>query len=162
MSFNLDSYLDSLLAFVPKSRGNRAAGDYLALIHVPVAGPERVYSLRYDDEHPVLCVASYRESLWDLVDAEEGARPDLDALQVALPADHPALDFLGLDALSACRNYSDGRPGMDYYLMIWQRQGEADVVECWEPYLRRQDAWAQIIGAMQVLASQYERAAQLA
>jgi hypothetical protein len=92
---------------------------------------------------------------------KEGAsKPELDALQAQVAADHPALDYLLPDTLKSCDNYSDGRAGLDYYLMLWQRDGETGVVECYEPYSREDYSWSTVIGAMQVLSSQYEYAIQ--
>lgn len=164
MIISIDKYLDALLSFVPRNRNSRMGGDYVALIHVPATGPERVYSLVYDDQSPLLTVANYRETVWEMLERSENgereARPELDALQATLSPDHPVFSFLDAAALSACRNLSDGQPGMDYYLMLWQKDGEANVVEAWEPYGHDDQAWLTVIGAMQVLYSQFQYAAE--
>jgi hypothetical protein len=86
------------------------------------------------------------------------SRSEVDALQVVLECDHPAFGFLDLDTLRSCENVSDGGAGMDYYLMLWQKDDEAGVVECWEPYAREDRGWLTIIGALQALSSQFEYA----
>lgn len=157
----VDQYLQTLLTFVPRNNANRFTKDYLALIHVPAVGPEKVYSLVLDERQPILTVAAYKTAVWEHVDAfgEEGFdKPELDALQAQVSPTHPVLDYLGSRTLKACSNYSDGQPGFDYYLMLWQREGETGVVECYEPYSRNDGSWSTVIGAMQVLASQFEYA----
>lgn len=160
----IDRYLQTLLTFVPRSgANNRFPKDYVALIYVPANGPEKVYSLVQHDKQPVLTIASYREAVWELVDAFEGEkwqRPELEAIQAEVAPGHPALDFLDTDSLRACRSYSDGRAGLDYYLMLWQRDGESNVVECYEPYSRDDSAWSTVIGSLQLLSSQFEYAAR--
>jgi hypothetical protein len=42
---------------------------------------------------------------------------------------------------------------------MWQKDGQASVVECWEPYGRDDFHWMPLIGSMEVLASQFEYAA---
>ena len=164
MILSVDKYLDALLSFVPRKRGNRLVGDYVALIHVPAAGPERVYSLSFDNEHPFFTVANYRETVWELLqnqgDREIQTRPNLDALRAEVSTEHPVFAFLDVASLSACGNVSDGRPGMDYYLMLWQKDGQANVVECWEPYARNDEAWLTVVGALQALYSQYQFAVE--
>lgn len=154
----VDRYLKSLLTFVPRNAANRFTRDYLALIHVPAHGPEKVYSLVFDAPKPILTVASYQSAVWEVIESVQEQTPELDALRVELEADHPALDYLKPRSLSQCHNYSDGRAGLDYYLLLWQRDGEAGVVECYEPYSRDDYSWATVIGALQVLASQFEYA----
>ncbi len=163
MIISIDKYLDALLSFIPR-RGNRLSNDYVSLIHVPATGPERVYSLRYDNDSPLFTVANYRETVWEVLERCEvesiEARPELDALQATLSLQHPVFAFLDSAALAACGNFSDGRSGMDYYLMLWQKDGQANVVECWEPYARNDEAWLTVIGALQTLFGQFEYAAQ--
>lgn len=157
----VDQYLQTLLTFVPRNQANRFTKDYVALIHVPAEGPEKVYSLVQDEEQPILTVAAYQSAVWEIVDGFSGnssQKPELDALQAQLESDHPALDYLQARTLRSCENFSDGRAGLDYYLMLWQQEGESGVVECYEPYSRDDYAWATVIGAFQVLASQFEYA----
>ncbi|MDQ8185975.1 hypothetical protein [Pelagicoccus sp. SDUM812002] len=159
----VDQYLKTLLAFVPRNAANRFTKDYIALIHVPAVGPEKVYSLVLDEAQPMLTVASYKSAVWEIVEDyanEDAAKPELDALQAQVAQDHPAFYYLDSETLKLCDNYSDGRAGLDYYLMLWQRDGETGVSECYEPYSRDDYAWASVIGAMQVLASQFEYAIQ--
>ncbi|MBK1878465.1 hypothetical protein [Pelagicoccus mobilis] len=157
----VDQYLKTLLTFVPCNKANRFNNDYIALIHVPANGPEKVYSLAFGENEPLLTVASYKSAVWEIVehfDSQDQPKPELDALQAQLEADHPALDYLGVKTLRNCENYSDGQAGLDYYLMLWQKDGESGVVECYEPYSRDDYAWATVIGALQVLSSQFEYA----
>ncbi len=157
----VDQYLQTLLTFVPRNRENRFTKDYVALIHVPAVGPEKVYSLVLDENQPLLTVAAYKSAVWEVVEtlgAEGASKPELDALQAQIDADHPVLDYLGSNTLRSCPNYSDGQAGLDYYLMLWQRDGETGVVESYEPYSRNDYSWATVIGALQVLSSQFEYA----
>jgi len=157
----VDRYLQTLLTFVPRNKANRFIKDYVALIHVPAQGPEKVYSLVQDEEQPLLTVAAYKSAVWEVLDGfegESGQKPELDALQAQVDRDHPALDYLDARTLRNCENFSDGQPGLDYYLMLWQMHGETGVVECYEPYSRDDYSWATVIGAMQVLSSQFEYA----
>lgn len=160
---SLEKYLNILLSFVPHPKGSRLMGDYLSLIHVPAQGTERVYSLVFDSEQPLLTSAQFKETVWQVVEGSGGAgpteNPTLDALQATVDADHPAFEHLSLEALQACRSRSDGMAGMDYYLMLWQKEGQANVVECWEPYQRNDEAWLAVIGVLQALTSQFEYAA---
>lgn len=157
----VDQYLQTLLTFVPRNKANRFTKDYVALIHVPATGPEKVYSLVFHDTQPLLTVAAYKSAVWEVVEGLEGddpVRPELDALQAQLEADHPALDYIDSSTLGDCKNYSDGQAGLDYYLMLWQRDGQSGVVECYEPYSRNDYSWSTVIGAIQVLSSQFEYA----
>ncbi len=159
----VDQYLQTLLTFVPRNSANRFTKDYVALIHVPAVGPEKVYSLILDEAQPILTVAAYKSAVWEVVDtfgAEGANKPELDALQAQVDSDHPALDYLRTQTLKSCENHSDGQAGLDYYLMLWQRDGETGVVECYEPYSRNDYSWSTVIGAMQVLSSQFEYALQ--
>lgn len=158
----VDRYLNTLLAFVPQRQGRRFAGDYVSLIHVPAAGAEKVYSLVFGEQRHRLTVASYKDAVWQVVEQLEASAfgPGVRALQAEIEADHPVCDFLDVDSLRACKSYGDGRPGLDYYLMLWQKDGEADVVECYEPYVRANQAWVSLIGSLQVLSSQFEYALQ--
>lgn len=159
----VDQYLQTLLTFVPRNSANRFTKDYVALIHVPAVGPEKVYSLVLDEAKPLLTVAAYKSAVWEVVDTfgtQGAAKPELDALQAQVEPDHPVLDYLRSETLRSCDNYSDGKAGLDYYLMLWQRDGESGVTECYEPYSRDDYAWSTVIGAMQVLSSQFEYALQ--
>lgn len=157
----VDQYLQTLLTFVPRNKANRFTRDYIALIHVPAHGAEKVYSLVHGDDSAVLTVAAYKEAVWEVVESFEGKpgmKPELDALQAQVESEHPALEYLESDTLAACQNYSDGQAGLDYFLMLWQKDGESGVVECYEPYSRDDYAWASVIGALQTLSSQFEYA----
>lgn len=159
----VDQYLKTLLTFVPRNSANRFTKDYIALVHVPAVGPEKVYSLVLDEDQPVLTVAAYKSAVWEAIEecgAIAGSPPELDALQAQVASDHPAFSYLDSETLKSCDNYSDGRAGLDYYLMLWQRDGETGVVECYEPYSREDYSWSSVIGAMQVLSSQFEYAIQ--
>ena len=160
MISTVEHYLETLLAFVPSKKNGRFSGDYVSLIHVPAQGAECVYTLTFGAT-PCLTVARYRDAVWEIVDHVSqggGERPQLDALQAIVPADHPVFGFLDAEAIVACDNHSDGGSGLDYYLMLWQREGMADVVENWEPFSRDDQAWTNVIGALQTLAGQYEYA----
>lgn len=165
MNADIDRYLSTLLSFTPgHKRGNRIGGDYASLIHVPVSGPERVYSIAFGEEVNVLTTAKYQETLWDALEESDSdfidsLRPQVDVLQAEVGADHPVFEFLEVESLSACANFSDGAPGLDYYLLMWQHSGQASVVECCEPFGRDELNWISMIGAMQTLVSQYEFAA---
>lgn len=160
MILSTEKYLDSLLAFIPKNKGNRLNGEYVSLIHVPAIGSECVYSLSFDEPQALLTVAKYKEAVWEKIEATEvNARPELDALQASVSSDHPVFQFLDIETLATCENISDGSPaGMDYYLMLWQKDGQANVVECYEPYSRESKSWLTVIGALQALSSQFEYA----
>lgn len=157
----VDRYLNTLLTFVPRNKANRFTRDYIALIHVPADGPEKVHSLVLGDDQPLLTVASYKHPVWEIVEdfeEAEASKPELDALQAQIAEDHPVLEYLDTRTLKSCDNYSDGQAGLDYFLMLWQKDGESGVVECYEPYSRDDYAWATVIGAIQVLSSQFEYA----
>jgi len=164
MTSAIDQYLQTLFAFVPQSGTNRRPSmDYVALAHVPAVGSEKVYSLAFRGSRPLFTLAEYRQPVWELINASAGAlaeKPELEAIQAEVDAEHPVISFLELADLQACGNFSESIPGSDYYLMLWQRQGKAGVVECYEPYSRDDSAWANVIGALQVLSSQFEYAAR--
>lgn len=156
----VEKYLETLLAFVPRQKANRLSKDYISLIHVPGNGPERVYSLVLDEERPLLTVAQYKETVWELIESgsSQGKSPEIDALQAEVPADHPAFIFVDKASLSRCESYGEGCNGLDYYLLIWQVDGESGVVESYEPYARENQAWLTVVGALQVLSSEFEYA----
>lgn len=157
----VDQYLKTLLTFVPRNLANRFAKDYIALIHVPAEGAEKVYSLVLDRDQPLLTIASCKTALWESLvptGGEGRLGAELDALQAQVDWDHPAFDYLDEKSLRSCENYSDGQAGLDYYLMLWQRDGKSGVVECYEPYCREDNSWSCVIGALQVLSSQFEYA----
>ena len=163
MLMTIDNYLSTLLAFAHGGQKGRASqGDYVSLIHVPVEGPESVYSLSLDDRQPMLSLARYKETVWEYVramsDRERDFQPRVDLLRAAVEEGHPVFNFLSREALEGCVNYGDGQPGLDYFLLMWQRDGACDVVECWEPYGRQDLSWMTLIGALQALSSQYEYA----
>ncbi len=166
MNAEIDRYLSTLLSFTPgHKRGNQIGGDYASLIHVPVSGPERVYSIAFGEEVNVLTTAKYQETLWDALEESDSdfidsLRPQVDVLQAEVGADHPVFEFLEVESLSACANFSDGAPGLDYLLPTDVAAfGQASVVECWEPFGRDELNWISMIGAMQTLVLQYEFAA---
>ncbi|MDQ8202566.1 hypothetical protein [Pelagicoccus sp. SDUM812003] len=158
----VEKYLETLLAFVPRQTGGRFSKDYISLIHVPAHGPEKVYSLVMDEQRPLFTLAQYKETVWELVEASQGEMksPQIDALQAEVTPDHPAFIFLDHDSVSRCETYGDGGAGLDYYLMLWQMDGESGVVECYEPYVRDNQAWLTVVGALQVLSSEFEYALQ--
>ena len=165
MTNDIDRYLSALLAFTPgHKRNNRFGGDYASLIHVPADGPEQVYSIVFNEDSNVLTLARYRETVWkfledcDLVESKN-VSPEVDVLQSEVDLDHPIFNYIDLPLLLECRDHSDGGPGLDYYMLMWQKDGHASVVECWEPYGRNDRNWMTLIGSMEVLASQYEYAA---
>jgi len=164
MTNDIDHYLSALLAFTPgHRRNNRFGGDYASLIHVPADGPEQVYSIVFNEDSNVLTLARYREPVWKyledcaLVDSNE-ISPEVNVLQTEVESSHPVFEFVDLPLLLACQDFSDGGPGMDYYMLMWQKDGNASVVECWEPYAQEDQNWMMLIGSMEVLASQFEYA----
>ncbi len=164
MNVNIDRYLTTLLSYTPgHKRGSRIGGDYVSLIHVPVAGPEEVYSVAFGEKGNFLSHAKYRETIWKYLescDANETVdiQPLVNVLQAEVDPSHPVFKFIDLSLLRRCENRNDGCSGLDYYLLMWQKDGCASVVECWEPYGRNIESWITLIGAMQVLTSQYEYA----
>lgn len=161
MDISIDKYLSTLLSFAPCDKGDgRKAGDYISLIHIPVEGPEEVYSLSFDSSNPTLVVARFQETVWDyLAKSRSGScqlAPQVDVLQAITEYEHPIFDYVNPSLLADCMSHSDGRPGMDYYLLMWQFDGYSSVSECWEPYRRGASSWITLIGAMQALSSQYE------
>jgi hypothetical protein len=94
----------------------------------------------------------------ELVGSEDRS-PEVNVLQANIEKDHPVFNFLDLPLLTKCQDHSDGEQGMDYYMLMWQKDGQASVVECWEPYGRDDFHWMPLIGSMEVLASQFEYAA---
>ncbi len=164
MLSTVEKYLETLLAFVPKRKAGRHAVDYVSLIHVPVHGPERVYSLVFDKKSPLLTVARYKETVWEIVERKpvdgESLSPELDALQAEVAADHPVFEYLDTPTLGRCQNHSEGGVGQEYFLMLWQKDGQANVVECYEPHFIQDSSWQTVIDAMQALSGQFEYALQ--
>ncbi len=164
MNANIDRYLSALLSFTPgPNRPNRIGGDYASLIHIPVSGPEKVYSVAFGDECNILTVARYSETIWECLNTGKandvlGVPPQVNVLQAEVEATHPVFDILDETLLAGCENRSDGGPGLEYYMLMWQKSGQASVAECWEPYGRNDDDWISLVGAMEVLSSQYEYA----
>lgn len=165
MNADIDSYLSTLLSFSPgHNRANRIGGDYVSLVHVPVTGPEKVYSIAFGDQSNILTVARYSETIWEYLKTGNGSEclgtaPQVNVLQTEVDLCHPVFEILDLPLLKECGNRSDGGPGLEYYLLMWQKSGNASVVECWEPYGRNDDDWITLIGGVEVLSSQYEYAA---
>lgn len=164
MSANIDRYLTTLLSFTPgPSRSNRVGEDYASLIHIPVTGPEKVYSVVFGEEANFFTVARYQETIWESMQAGKGTGlledpPQVNVLRAEVETDHPVFEILDVSLLKQCENRSDGGPGLDYYMLMWQKSGCASVAECWEPYGRNDEAWTSLVGAMEVLSSQYEYA----
>lgn len=162
MTNNIDRYLSTLLAFTPSSkRNNRVGGDYVSLIHVPANGPEQVYSVAFNETSNLLTLARYQEPVWRfLEDCEllgfEDASPEVNVLQSEVERTHPVFEFIDLPLLLECQDHPDGEAGLDYYMLMWQKDGNASVVECWEPYGREDSSWVTLIGSMEALASQIE------
>jgi len=165
MTNDIDQYLSMLLSFTPcHKRNSRFSGDYVSLIHVPANGPEQVYSVVFNDDSNVLTLARYCETVWEFLEdcelvGSNDRSPEVNVLQVNIEKDHPVFNFLDLPLLRECQDHSDGEQGMDYYMLMWQKDGHASVVENWEPYGRDDFNWMSLIGSMEVLASQFEYAA---
>ena len=159
----VDKYLSTLLTFAHGGqKGRKSQSDYVSLIHVPVEGSESVYSVSFDRESPMLSMARYQETVWEYV-RKQGERrtetqPRVDVLRAEIDADHPVFEFLSRKSLERCETFSDGQPGLEYFLLMWQRDGVEEVIECWEPYGRQDFSWMTLIGALQALSSQYEYA----
>ncbi len=165
MNSNIDKYLSTLLSFAHCEKGRRReSDDYISLIHIPPEGPEEVFSLSFASLEPSLMVARFQETVWEyLAKSEEGSielSPRVNVLQAEIANEHPVFEYIGSSLLKSCSSFCDGRPGMDYYLLMWQLDGYASVVECWEPHRRMASSWITLIGGMQALASQYEFAAK--
>ncbi|MBT3481675.1 MAG: hypothetical protein HN457_09635 [Opitutales bacterium] len=165
MTNDIDQYLSSLLSFTPcRKRNNRFSGDYVSLIHVPANGPEQVYSVVFNDDSNVLTLARYCETVWELLEdcelvGSDDRSPEVDVLQTKVKPDHPVFNFLNRSLLQECQDHSDGERGMDYYMLMWQKDGQGSVAECWEPYGRNDFNWMALVGSMELLASQFEYAA---
>lgn len=165
MTGSIDRYLSTLLSYTPAhKRYHRFAGDYLSLVHVPANGAERVYSVVCNPKAHILTTVRYRETVWKSLEDRELVgdvefSPQVDVLRTSADATHPIFKIIDQDLLSACRDQSDGGEGMDYFMLMWQKDGEASVVECWEPFGRDDANWTTLISAVETLASQYEFAA---
>lgn len=161
MNTEIDRYLSTLLSFTPgPSRSGRRGGDYVSLIHIPVTGPEKVYSVAFGDEGNILTVARYRETIWECMSLGMNGdpSPQVNVLQAEVETSHPVFEILDEHLLTGCENRSDGGPVLEYYMLMWQKSGHASVAECWEPYGRNDEEWISLVGAMEVLSSQYEYA----
>jgi hypothetical protein len=158
----MDRYLSLLMAFVPGGgKGVLRGRDYLSLIHAPARGPERVYSLGFGADSHRFTLSGFREAIWSSLDknAQTGdslPSPEVDVLQAETEASHPVFEIINTTLLENCRTDSFGGSGLDYYLLMWQKDGQGAVVECWEPFGRQKSHWITLIGALEVLASQYE------
>ena len=80
----------------------------------------------------------------------------MDVVQTEAEASHPVFEILTTALLEDCETDSLGGSGLDYYMLMWQKDGWGSVVECWEPFGRQKSHWITLIGALEVLASQYE------
>jgi len=161
MNTEIDRYLSTLLSFAPgPRRTSRIGGDYASLIHIPVTGPEKVYSVAFGDEVNILTVARYRETIWEYMSLGMNGdpSPQVNVLQAEVETSHPVFEILDENLLTECENRSDGGPGLEYCMLVWQKSGHASVAECWEPYGRNDEDWISLIGSMEVLSSQYEYA----
>lgn len=158
----MDRYLSLLLAFVPTGeKGVRRRRDYLSLIHGPACGPERVYSLAFGADSHRFTLSRFREAIWSSLDKNSQVgdsllSPEVDVLQTEAEASHPVFDIVDTRLLRNCQTDNFGGSGLDYYLLMWQKDGQRAVVECWEPFGREKSHWITLIGALEVLASQYE------
>ena len=158
----MDRYLSSLLAFVPTGgKGVRCGRDYLSLIHVPACGPESVFSLDFGEERHRFTLSRFRNAIWTSLDknfqkTHSARSPEVDVLQSEAEATHPVFEILDTALFGDCKSDSFGGSGLDYYLLMWQKEGRGAVVECWEPFGRQKSHWMTLVGALEVLASQYE------
>ena len=162
MTGSIDRYLSTLLSYTPAhKRYHRFAGDYVSLVHVPAEGPERVFSIVFNPKAHVLTTARYQETVWKSLEDRElvgdtDFSPEVNVLRTTVDADHPIFKVIDQDLLNDCEDRSDGGDGMDYYMLMWQKDGEASVVESWEPFGRNDPAWTTLISAIETLASQFE------
>ena len=158
----MDRYISSLLAFIPKGgKGARRGRDYLCLIHAPTCGPESVFSLDFGEERHRFTLSRFRNAIWTSLDknfqkTNSARSPEVDVLQSEAEATHPVFGILDTALLGNCKSDSFGGSGLDYYLLMWQKEGRGGVVECWEPFGRQKSHWITLVGALEVLASQYE------
>ncbi len=162
MNCSIDRYLSTLLSFTPAhKRHNRFSGDYLSLVHVPAEGAERVYSLVLNPKAHIFTLARYQETVWEGLEdrelvGESEYSPEVNVLRTFVDATHPICSLIDAALLLDCEDRSDGGAGMDYYMLMWQKDGNASVVECWEPFGRNDPAWTTLISAVETLATQYE------
>ena len=161
MTGSINDYLDALLSFAPTVRdGHFGCRESVSLIHVPAGGSETVYTITYREQDTVLTVARFKKAVWEevcdssLVDATP--RPEVEVLRAEVAHDHPVFDYLNGDTFDQCENFSEGSPGMDYYMLLRDDGQMGAVAECWEPYRIQNQPWMTVIGAMQVLSSQFE------
>ncbi|MAM92798.1 MAG: hypothetical protein CMI15_15195 [Opitutaceae bacterium] len=161
-SLDMDRYLSSLLAFVPTGgKGIRRGPDYMSLIHAPADGPERVYSLVFGKDSHRFTLSRFREAIWSSLEKSSQigvstGSPEVDVVQTEAEASHPVFEILTTALLEDCETDSLGGSGLDYYMLMWQKDGLGSVVACWEPFGRQKSHWITLIGALEVLASQYE------
>ena len=145
MEDSIDLYLDALLSFVPRdSNDGRDREDYATLIHVPGKGPERVYSMIFGKETMALTKAQYLETVWEFVEKGSSIHPPVDILKTDVDHLHPVFEYLNPDALEKCVNYSDGCPGMDYFLLMWRHGDRSGTAECWDPLGRVERSWLSV------------------
>ena len=158
----MDRYISSLLAFVPKGgKGARRGRDYLSLIHAPTCVPESVFSLDFGEKRHRFTLSRFRNAIWTSLDknfqkTNSARSPEVDVLQSDAEATHPVFGILDTVLLVNCKSDSVVGSGLDYYLLMWQKEGRGGVVECWEPFGRQKSHWIMLVGALEVLASQYE------
>lgn len=159
---DMERYLSSLLAFVPAGgKGARRGREYLSLIHAPAQGPERVYSLVFGKDSHRFTLSRFREAISSSLEKNSQftnsmPRPEVDVLLAETESSHPVFEILTTALLENCETDSFGGSGLDYYLLMWQKDSRKAVAECWEPFGRQKSHWITLIGALEVLASQYE------
>jgi len=161
MTDSIDDYLEALLAYAPSVQdAHFGCRESVSLIQVPAGESETVYTITFREKDAVLTVVRFKKAVWeeicDSALVEGSPRPQVEVLRAEVDFDHPVFDYLNGDTFDQCENLSDGRPGMDYYMLL-REDGEAGAVaECWEPYRKQNQAWMTVIGAMQALSSQFE------
>ena len=80
----------------------------------------------------------------------------MDVLQSEVEATHPVFENLDTMILGNCKSDKFRGSALDYHLLMWQKEGRGVVVECWEPFERKKSDLITLVGALEVLASQYE------
>ena len=80
----------------------------------------------------------------------------MDVLQSEVEATHPVFENLDTMILGNCKSDKFRGSSLDYHLLMWQKEGRGAVVECWEPFERKKSDLITLVGALEVLASQYE------
>ncbi|TVR53942.1 MAG: hypothetical protein EA425_02755 [Puniceicoccaceae bacterium] len=150
------NYLKTLLeAAAEEDARSLLDGDYVCLVRIPVERPEEVFLAGLGEDNLHLSVLRFEEIVWQRLatapEGDHGVWADLQAESSAcdLEGDHPFAAFLAPEQLRACQAFSEGGPGMEYYMLFWNKGDQKGVSECWEPYGRLQHPWMQLISAFQ-------------